>query len=260
MIPKLQPDRHADGTLDVLTTLNALDDQLSYTLHKIRGVATCAALASRIDAPRRSIEERKAQVATATGSEESVLQLVDTINQLRCELLGELTRIACLEGRDTKWPEMFFRPPSPARTSVAKPAHVSRGPASAQDWIYVANDRVSDAIAMKNGKRLLGSIYMAGYAIECSLKALLCGRGDAFPSSGGAGHDLSALWKASGFQLRNLNDTNGAKAYFIEKWCTDLRYDLDLMDTDLDVSELLDGAGALVGYIQNRVKRVRGHR
>ncbi|MEM9922477.1 MAG: hypothetical protein AAF915_01760 [Cyanobacteria bacterium P01_D01_bin.50] len=34
--------------------------------------------------------------------------------------------------------------------------------------------RLEDAIALQNSKRWAGSIYLGGYAIECSLKSLIC--------------------------------------------------------------------------------------
>lgn len=40
--------------------------------------------------------------------------------------------------------------------------------------IGASRHRMEDALALHNGKRWLGSIYLGGYAIECSLKALIC--------------------------------------------------------------------------------------
>ncbi len=240
--------------------MNALDDEISFTLRKLSGVESCAALALQLDAPHTRIVQLKAQAASSTVLEGDVRGLIDDINHLRCELLGALTVIGCVEGRAANWPPTFFRQTSPAKKETTEPPRQSRGPKSVEDWKAVANDRASDAQAMLKEKRILGSVYMAGYAIECSLKALLRGRGEQFPTSGGAGHNLRALWKASGFPLRDLHDTNGAKTYFIENWCTDLRYDLDLMDTSLEASELLTGALALVNYIQYKTKHTRGHR
>jgi hypothetical protein len=141
---------------------------------------------------------------------------------------------------------------------VAAPAR--RGPHSAEAWVEVAGARAADAqamLAVRAGST--GPVYMAGYAIECSLKALLRARNQPFPTGGSAGHDLRGLWEASGFRLSDLNDANGAKTFFIERWSTDLRYDT-AMDTQMSTHDLLSGAGDLTGWIQTRVKRARGRR
>ncbi len=257
VIPKLQPHRNADDKLDVAETLKTLGDELSFTQSKLRKAERTATLAERLDGHQSQVGKLKNET---TVPEEHLHKLIDTINNERCDLLGELTRIGCADGRADNWPTSFFLPPAPVKTSKPEPARPPRGPASVEDWIDVANDRASDARSMIKEKRILGSVYMAGYAIECSLKALLRRRGDPFPTSGRDGHNLHALWKASGFQLSKINDTNGAKTYFIEKWCTDLRYDLELSDASLTALELVRGAGELVGYIHNQTKHTRGHR
>jgi hypothetical protein len=44
-------------------------------------------------------------------------------------------------------------------------------PNTSQEWIDVAKERAADVEALK--QRQVGAVYMAGYAIECSLKAYL---------------------------------------------------------------------------------------
>jgi len=256
VIPKLQPHRNADDKLNVAETLKTLGEELLFTQGKLRKAERTATLAERLDGHQSQVGKLKNET---TVPEEQLHQLIDTINNERCDLLGELTRIGCADGRAANWPTSFF-PPAPVKTSTPEPTRPQKGPASVEDWLDVAADRASDADSMVKGQRILGSVYMAGYAIECSLKAFLRRRGDRFPTSGRDGHNLHALWKASEFRLSDMNDTNGAKTYFIKEWSTDLRYALELSETSLTASDLVRGAGELVGYIHNRTKHTRGHR
>jgi HEPN domain-containing protein len=133
-------------------------------------------------------------------------------------------------------------------------------PDQPEAWLAVANERAADAEALLlKRKTSSGCAYMAGYAIECSLKAYLQGSGTAFPTSGGEGHNLRGLWRRSGFQISDLQDANGAKAFFLKQWSTDLRYEVAL-PTHLRAEELLQGAKALNGWLQTRCRRRGGRR
>jgi HEPN domain-containing protein len=128
-------------------------------------------------------------------------------------------------------------------------------PTTARDWISVANERAKDANAMKIERgESAGSVYMAGYALECSLKALLQSKGVSFPRQGQEGHNLRKLWEMSGFKCSDLADKTGAKIFFIEKWNTSLRYELTC-DSNLSIAELVDGAKQLTGWIQSQIRR-----
>ena len=128
-------------------------------------------------------------------------------------------------------------------------------PTTAKDWIAVAKERAADAEAIKKVKpSAVGSVYMAGYAIECSLKALLQSRGTAFPKHGQEGHNLHGLWEASNFKLSDLSDEKGSKTFFIQHWNTALRYEISCEST-LEVAELVDGARQLTGWIQSKLRR-----
>lgn len=128
---------------------------------------------------------------------------------------------------------------------------------TAQDWLCVANERSMDAETVaSNRKNSAGGVYLAGYAVECSLKAYLQARGKEVPSSGRAGHDLRALWLACGFRLCDLGDNDGTRTFYIKDWKTSLRYDL-AHKPDLSVDSLLGGAKSLTGWIQTRVRRGR---
>ncbi|WP_017306032.1 hypothetical protein [Spirulina subsalsa] len=98
--------------------------------------------------------------------------------------------------------------------------------------------------------------YLAGYAIECSLKALLQKRGTGFPKHGQQGHNLRGLWEAANFQLSDLADPTGAKTFYLEKWDTSLRYEVSC-DSSLSHQELVEGAKQLTVWIRTQVRRNR---
>ena len=128
-------------------------------------------------------------------------------------------------------------------------------PTNANDWISVANERAADAEALKTTRcTSIGCVYIAGYAIECSLKALLQSTRKAFPKHGQEGHNLRRLWEASGFRLSDLSDPSGAKTFFIQNWDTSLRYE-STFESSITIVELVDGAKQLTGWIQGQTRR-----
>jgi HEPN domain-containing protein len=130
-------------------------------------------------------------------------------------------------------------------------------PNTANEWMEIAKERAADAEAVKITRSAsIGCVYMAGYAIECSLKALLQSTNRPFPKSGQEGHNLRKLWEEAGFRLSDLSDSTGAKTFFIENWDTSLRYELNF-ESSLTMAELVDGAKQLTGWIQTRTRRPR---
>jgi hypothetical protein len=132
-------------------------------------------------------------------------------------------------------------------------------PTSPQGWISLANERAADAEAInKERPNSVGCVYMAGYAIECSLKALLQSKGKEFPKHGREGHHLVGLWKKSGFKLSDLEDNKGNQTFFLEqdKWNTALRYESSFPSScGLEIADLIAGAKLLTGKIQTQVRR-----
>ncbi len=215
-------------------------------------VPRVAALLARLDALQSAAED-----AEPVG--EVLRAFLDQANEERCKLLGELTTRACIHGLNPSWPANFFRQ-ARAPQAGAPAGPVRRGPSSADDWISVATERASDARAnLDKRPGSAGPVYIAGYAIECSLKALLRAKGKPFPTSGSGGHDLQGLWEASGFRLSDLRDPNGAKAFFIEQWSTDLRYET-APPAAIPAEQLLTGAGNLTGWIHTHVRRAGGRK
>ncbi|MGK7889578.1 MAG: HEPN domain-containing protein [Leptolyngbyaceae cyanobacterium] len=128
-------------------------------------------------------------------------------------------------------------------------------PSTAEEWLCIATERGADADAIiKSGNTSIGSIYLAGYAIECSLKALLQAKNQPFPKHGEQGHNLRNLWRSSGFCLSDISDSKGTKAFFIDQWSTSLRYEKSL-ESSLSPEELVDGAKQLTGWIQRQIRK-----
>lgn len=129
-------------------------------------------------------------------------------------------------------------------------------PSSANDWFLVAMERASDAEAMIPARfASVGPIYVAGYVVECSLKAYLMANQISW-TKGRSGHNLKNLWKASGFKLADLNDTDGSKAFFIHCWSVDLRYEQQCPN-GYSPTSLLTGARSLSSWILLKTKRGR---
>jgi len=117
-------------------------------------------------------------------------------------------------------------------------------------FLEAARERGMDASTLKREKRLLAAIYMAGYAVECGLKALLQRMRKRFPRSGSEGHHLRGLWEAAGLKL---DDIRGYRRLFMDFWTTNLRYEHSLPD-GTDFEALYRGSVELVGYIQKRIR------
>ena len=133
-------------------------------------------------------------------------------------------------------------------------------PSTDKQWLEVARERASDAEAISKDKpKSVGAVYMAGYAIECSLKAFLQKQNKGFPKHGKEGHNLQKLWKSSQFRLGDFNDSKGSKTFFIQHWDTSLRYENELNST-LEVSDLVQGAKELTGWIQKQIRRSKSRR
>ncbi|NET56187.1 MAG: hypothetical protein F6K47_08420 [Symploca sp. SIO2E6] len=130
-------------------------------------------------------------------------------------------------------------------------------PHTYQQWLAVAKQRASDAEAIsKHQPQSVGSVYLAGYAIECSLKALLHRQGRPFPQHGNEGHNLKGLWEASGFRLCDLQDTKGIQTFFLQEWNTAWRYETTIpSNPGLAIADLMQGAKLLTGKIQTAVRR-----
>jgi len=129
-------------------------------------------------------------------------------------------------------------------------------PSTTEDWLNVAAERAADAEAILGSRQSsIGSVYIVGYGIECSLKAYLRACGRKFPQSGQQGHNLTALWKAAGFRKRDLGGHAGCNTFFLESWNTAIRYTLELEDGGITTSELVGGGRKITGWLHTQTRR-----
>ena len=251
MIRKLQPSEPCE---EIRKDLDHTRQRLLKDAHTALLVPPVSALLARLDALLKESDGGDA------GPEENALRaFLEQANEERCQIFGKLIARACTHGLNPSWPASFFRQArAPQTETPIGPAR--RGPNSVEEWIAVANERASDARAnLGTRPGSAGPVYMAGYAIECSLKALLRARGKPFPTSGSGGHDLLGLWEAAGLRLSDLRDPSGARTFYIEQWSTDLRYET-VPPAAFPAEDLLTGAGSLTGWIQSLVKRSKARR
>lgn len=76
-----------------------------------------------------------------------------------------------------------------------------REPLRGTVFAEVAVERMSDADALLRERRYNGAIYMAGYAVECALKAALCRHQvETWLTVDEQSHDLSAYAARMGLQ------------------------------------------------------------
>lgn len=131
-------------------------------------------------------------------------------------------------------------------------------PTTVQGWLDVARERGADAGSMLPERASsIGPTYMAGYAVESALKALLQARGIPRPRGGAAGHDLRALWRASGLKLRDIKDNDGSAAFFVTEWSTALRYEASALANQQGGEGILTAANRLVAFLTRQARRHR---
>lgn len=119
-----------------------------------------------------------------------------------------------------------------------------------------AKTRASEAKTLEVNDHLCGAVYLAGYVVECRLKALLSKMGKPFPRSGSQGHNLQGLWDSAGLRSRDLQ---GHKRAFMETWTTSMRYSAALPPGH-GAKELLEGARDLASMVSTRMRNTRGAR
>ena len=65
---------------------------------------------------------------------------------------------------------------------------------SAEEWLTIGRERAADAESLLNGRpSSVCSVYLAGYGVECSIKAYLEITKRRVITSGAAGHNLTDL-------------------------------------------------------------------
>ncbi|MFJ6139338.1 HEPN domain-containing protein [Kitasatospora sp. NPDC092286] len=116
-----------------------------------------------------------------------------------------------------------------------------------------ARARQRESKLLRDHGLMCGAVYLAGYVVECKLKALLQKSGKSFPRSGAEGHNLRGLWDAAGLRSRDLS---GHKREFLDLWTTSLRYDAALPEGS-SAEDLLHGAQELASMVTLRIRYAR---
>ena len=126
-----------------------------------------------------------------------------------------------------------------------------------------AERRLDDArFLAKSGEveRMTGAVYLAGYAVECGLKALLLSRTPAArqaglmndsggPFRGKRGHDVRALRIRCEAAGTPLPAAERDRLLELHRWDTDMRY--NPADTDADEAAVfLDAAGTFLQFVK----------
>jgi HEPN domain-containing protein len=104
---------------------------------------------------------------------------------------------------------------------------------AAAELARLAQDRASDAHALRSAGRYDGAVYLAGYAVELALKARICTTlgWPSFPETPGEfkglasfrTHDLDLLLRLSGVEGRILSDASDDWE-IVRAWRPELRY------------------------------------
>jgi hypothetical protein len=178
-------------------TLEQIRSEFEYSRQRLTGNPKTSGLARGIETFIQKIDAlAEGSGADAQVEREKLEILIEEANHERCRLVGELAVIACASQLEPNWPIRFFRQVQNPQSESPTPAQTRSGPNLPDEWIAVANQRASDAKTIFEGRPTspVGAVYMAGYAIECSLKALLRASNQRFATSGSAGHDLRAYF------------------------------------------------------------------
>ncbi|TVR09047.1 MAG: HEPN domain-containing protein [Phormidium sp. GEM2.Bin31] len=130
-------------------------------------------------------------------------------------------------------------------------------PNTYREWLTVADERRDDALKLQQERsQSIASVYLAGYAIECTLKALLHKQGRPFPKGGREGHNLRQLWSDCGFQVSDLHDPKGTQTFYLQTWDTSLRYESKLPSKHgLETEDLIEGAKRICGLVRTKIRR-----
>jgi HEPN domain-containing protein len=130
-------------------------------------------------------------------------------------------------------------------------------PTTYKDWMEIATERSKDAEELANARsNSVAAPYIAGYCVECALKAYLNKLGMPFPAHGREGHNLRSLWRKANFRKFDIKDNTGAKTYYIESWDTSLRYEKKI-NAEFDAVELINGAKRLTQWVFSQIRRTR---
>lgn len=123
-----------------------------------------------------------------------------------------------------------------------------------------ARQRLTSAEILLNHHQFLDSTYLAGYGVECALKALLFARTPQSRQShvreqvfrGKSGHDLENLKARLRKQSVNIPPDVMQSFRTVGTWTTDLRYEVGSGSGD-DANEFFDAAKAIVDWVEDQI-------
>jgi hypothetical protein len=105
---------------------------------------------------------------------------------------------------------------------------------TADQYINVADARITDARALFDAKRYEGAFYLSGYGVECSLKALLLDRTTVaqYPKMlrfcrGKSGHELNKIKERLRKRGVEFPRTVARAFASVRTWSVGLRYNTD---------------------------------
>ena len=117
-------------------------------------------------------------------------------------------------------------------------------------------------------RHLRGAVYLAGYAVECALKAYIITRAgtetfsEAPQTNGAAGddlfrgkrsHNLKLLLDASGLEAGlDLSPSLGKAWAYCRKWTTDHRYDPKMWTTRIDAKKSVDAMARFSAWVDEQ--------
>jgi HEPN domain-containing protein len=133
-------------------------------------------------------------------------------------------------------------------------------PETSDEWMNVAASRANEAKILtehSETQESCGSVYFAGVAVECGLKAYLTFKSTKVPK-GVDGHCLTNLWDKCGFEKAHIREHHGERTFFLAgHWGVSIRYQPDGKDFGKSRSELVSAANLLLNYIQTQIRRQR---
>ncbi|MBF0183441.1 MAG: HEPN domain-containing protein [Magnetococcales bacterium] len=132
---------------------------------------------------------------------------------------------------------------------------IDYNPVSWQEWQELAFKRGVDADRLLQAGSDVAAVYMAGYVVECALKALWLVSGFSPPRSGKHGHDLLHLWQKMARNLRVVAEQEQSGQFFLQQWSTDLRYCRAVPVATPAPAQLIRGAKRLFGLIQQAIRQ-----
>lgn len=130
----------------------------------------------------------------------------------------------------------------------------------ARPYYRAAFQRWDDALYLMAGSRTTGAVYLAGYVIECMLKALIV---DGLPASlreevsrrfrGAAGHDLEGLLGIYRLHV-NLTIPRDAARHLarVAPWSTNLRYSPGVIELR-SAHDFFDSTFAIMAWADGRM-------